>query len=128
MNAIEAVLGAAYLDGGLDAARRFVRAAWMDAMVAQALPPKDPKTALQEWLLGRGMPLPSYALESAEGPSHAPRFVIRVQASGKSGVGTAGSKRAVRAWDNCRFASRRSRSSARRSFSWPKWSARSTRR
>lgn len=94
-DAIEAVLGAAYLDGGLDAARRFVRAAWMDAMVAQALPPKDPKTALQEWLLGRGMPLPSYALESAEGPSHAPRFVIRVQASGKSGVGTAGSKRAA---------------------------------
>ena len=92
-DAIEAVLGAAYLDGGLDAARHFVRLVWMEAMVGQALPPKDPKTALQEWLLGRGMPLPSYTLDSTEGPSHAPRFVIRVSASGKSGVGAAGSKR-----------------------------------
>ena len=92
-DAIEAVLGAAYLDGGLDAARRFVRAVWLEAMVEQALPPKDPKTALQEWLLGRGMKLPNYAVESAEGPSHAPSFVIRVSACGKSGVGTAGSKR-----------------------------------
>jgi ribonuclease-3 len=92
-DAIEAVLGAAYLDGGLDAARRFVRTVWMDAMVGQALPPKDPKTALQEWLLGRGMALPSYLVESAEGPSHAPSFVIRVSVAGKSGTGMAGSKR-----------------------------------
>ena len=92
-DAIEAVLGAAYLDGGLEAARRFVRAVWMDAMVGQTLPPKDPKTSLQEWLLGRGMQLPAYVVESATGPSHAPVFVIRVTASGKSGFGTAGSKR-----------------------------------
>lgn len=92
-DAIEAVLGAAYLDGGLEAARRFVRAGWQEAMVGQALPPKDPKTALQEWLLGRGMALPSYLVESAEGPSHAPSFVIRVSASGKTGTGTARSKR-----------------------------------
>ena len=87
------MLGAAYLDGGLDTARRFVRAVWMDAMVGQALPPKDPKTSLQEWLLGRGLQLPTYVVESAHGPSHAPVFMIRVSASGLSGVGTAGSKR-----------------------------------
>ena len=92
-DAIEAVLGAAYLDGGLDAARRFVRAAWMDAIVAQTLPPKDPKTSLQEWLLGRGMQLPSYVVESSSGPSHAPVFVIKVSALGRSGLGSAGSKR-----------------------------------
>lgn len=92
-DAIEAVLGAAYLDGGLDGARRFVRAGWMDAMVGQTLPPKDPKTTLQEWLLGRGMKLPTYMVASAEGPSHAPIFVIEVSASGKTGSGTAGSKR-----------------------------------
>ncbi len=94
-DAIEAVLGAAYLDGGLQAARQFVRATWCEAMVGQALPPKDPKTALQEWLLGRGMKLPAYTVQSAEGPSHAPRFVIRVEASGRTGTGTAGSKRAA---------------------------------
>ena len=94
-DAIEAVLGAAYLDGGLEAPRRFVRTVWGEAMVAQALPPKDPKTALQEWLLGRGMALPSYTTESTEGPSHAPRFTVQVAACGKVGTGAAGNKRAA---------------------------------
>ena len=94
-DAIEAVLGAAYLDAGLEAPRRFVRAVWSEAMTAQALPPKDPKTELQEWLLGRGLPLPSYTLESAEGPSHAPHFVMHVLACGKTGRGAGGNKRAA---------------------------------
>ena len=94
-DSVEAVLGAAYLDGGLEPARRLVHQAWESAMTGQALPPKDAKTALQEWLLGRGQPLPVYAVESATGPSHAPRFVVRVTASGLSGVGEAGNKRAA---------------------------------
>lgn len=94
-DAVEAVLGAIYLDGGLEPARAFVRSAWSNAMEAQALPPKDPKTALQEWLLGRGLPLPNYVLESADGPSHAPRFLIRVEAAGRSATGEAGAKRAA---------------------------------
>ncbi|WP_419731276.1 ribonuclease III [Lichenicola sp.] len=94
-DSVEAVLGAAYLDGGLEPARRLVHQAWESAMTGQALPPKDAKTALQEWLLGRGQPLPVYSVESATGPSHAPRFVVRVQASGLSGVGEAGNKRAA---------------------------------
>ncbi len=89
------MLGAAYLDGGLEAARRIVRAVWNDAMTGLMLPPKDPKTTLQERLLGRGMALPSYRLESAEGPPHAPRFVIQVEADGRTGTGAAGSKRAA---------------------------------
>ncbi|MBC7799996.1 MAG: ribonuclease III family protein, partial [Gemmatimonadaceae bacterium] len=48
-DAMEAALGALYLDAGLDAARRFVRGAWGDAMTGLVLPPKDPKTGLQEW-------------------------------------------------------------------------------
>ncbi|WP_428393790.1 ribonuclease III [Lichenicoccus sp.] len=94
-DAVEAVLGAAYLDGGLEAPRRFVRAAWDEAMLGQTLPPKDPKTALQEWLLGRGLALPVYKVVSAEGPSHAPRFAIEVGARGCVGAGMAGSKRAA---------------------------------
>ena len=94
-DAVEAVLGATYLDGGLEPARKFVRKAWDGVMVGQALPPKDPKTALQEWLLARALPLPVYTVSSAEGPSHAPRFVIRVEAVGRSGVGEAGAKRAA---------------------------------
>src|ERR1700692_3637015 len=53
-DALEAALGALYLDGGLDAARNFVRRAWHDAMVGQVDPPKDAKTALQHWALKRG--------------------------------------------------------------------------
>ncbi len=94
-DAVEAVLGAAFLDGGLEPARTFIRTAWAGMIEAQTLPPKDAKTALQEWLLGRGRNLPLYVVESAEGPSHAPVFVIRAVAGALSGVGTASTKRAA---------------------------------
>jgi ribonuclease-3 len=48
-DALEAALGALYLDGGLEPARAFVRRAWNGAMIAQTAPPKDAKTTLQEW-------------------------------------------------------------------------------
>ncbi len=92
-DSVEAVLGATYLDGGLEPARAFVRSAWSSVITGQTLPPKDAKTALQEWLLGRGLPLPVYVLEAAEGPSHAPRFTIRAEAAGRSAIGEAGTKR-----------------------------------
>lgn len=92
-DAMEALLGAVYLDGGLEPARGFVRMHWNDVMKGQIEPPKDPKTALQEWLLGRGQKLPDYEVLSVEGPSHAPCFSIAVTAMGKTGEGAAGSKR-----------------------------------
>ncbi|MBC7800475.1 MAG: ribonuclease III, partial [Gemmatimonadaceae bacterium] len=94
-DAMEAALGALYLDAGLDAARRFVRGAWQDAMTGLVLPPKDPKTGLQEWLMARGLPLPIYVVDSRSGPSHEPEFVISVTASGQTGQGRAGSKQAA---------------------------------
>ena len=92
-DATEAAIGALFIDGGLEAARGFVRRAWAQAMDAQPAPPKDAKTALQEWAQGRGLPLPDYALASREGPPHAPVFVIAVTVAGQTGTGTAGSKR-----------------------------------
>ena len=92
-DAMEASIGALYLDGGLDVARRFVRNAWTPAMDHLVLPPKDPKTALQEWLMARGLALPIYDEQARSGPSHAPVFVISVTALGQTGTGTAGSKR-----------------------------------
>ena len=68
-DALEAALGALYLDGGLDAARDFVRRAWNDAMIGQAEPPKDAKTALQEWAQKRGLELPAYAVTGRSGPA-----------------------------------------------------------
>ncbi|MDN7352404.1 ribonuclease III [Acetobacter senegalensis] len=94
-DALEAVLGAVFLDGGLDPARKIVRQAWKPMLDAQARPPKDPKTALQEWVLARGQVLPVYETIGADGPSHAPLFVVEVRAGGQSGEGRAGSKRAA---------------------------------
>ncbi len=90
---MEAVLGALYLDAGLDAVRVLVRAEWAPAIDAQLSPPKDSKTALQEWMLARGLGLPEYAEISRAGPSHAPSFVIEATGGGQSGSGEAASKR-----------------------------------
>jgi ribonuclease-3 len=92
-DALEALIGALYLDGGLEPARAFVRRTWQPQMEAQVTPPKDPKTGLQEWALGRGRKLPTYATEVQSGPSHNPVFTITVTVDGVTGRGTAGSKR-----------------------------------
>jgi ribonuclease-3 len=94
-DALEAALGAIYLDGGLEPAREFVRRAWNDAMTGQAQPPKDAKTALQEWAQKRGLELPVYRVAESSGPPHAPVFVVTVTAGDLSGSGTAGNKRAA---------------------------------
>ena len=94
-DAMEAALGALFLDAGLDEARRFVRGAWEPRIEAQILPPEDPKTTLQMWLQGRGKPLPVYEVVNTQGPSHAPKFNISVSGGGKSGKGEAGTKRAA---------------------------------
>jgi ribonuclease III len=94
-DALEAALGAIYLDGGLVPARDFVRRAWSDSMIAQETPPKDAKTALQEWAQKRGLDLPVYKVTERSGPPHAPVFVVTVTVGDRDGVGTAGSKRAA---------------------------------
>jgi ribonuclease-3 len=94
-DATEALIGAVYLDGGLAPARDFIRRAWAQVMEGMAEPPKDPKTALQEWLLARAQGLPAYEVVSREGPPHNPRFVIAVSGGGARGEGSAGSKRAA---------------------------------
>ncbi len=94
-DAVEAVIGALYMDGGIEVARGFVRRAWDDAMTGQAAPPKDAKTALQEWAQGRGHDLPHYIVTARDGPPHAPVFVIAVTVDGRTGSGTAGTKRAA---------------------------------
>ena len=94
-DALEAALGALYLDGGLAQARAFVRRAWDDVMTRLETPPKDAKTTLQEWVQARGLGLPDYVVASRVGPPHAPEFVVTVAAGGSTGSGTAGSKRAA---------------------------------
>jgi ribonuclease-3 len=94
-DALEAALGALYMDGGLDVARDFVRRAWNDAMTVQAEPPKDAKTALQEWAQKRGLELPAYAITTRSGPPHAPQFTVTVTVGTTNAAGTAGNRRAA---------------------------------
>ena len=93
-DACEALLGAVYLDGGLDAVRVLVDRFWRPQAKAMKAPPKDPKTTLQEWAQARGYPLPDYVVVSNYGPSHAPHFVIDVTVKGQEPArGEAGTKR-----------------------------------
>ena len=75
-NACEALIAALYLDGGLAAASDFIHRHWTALMEAQAEPPKDPKTALQEWTQAHSMGLPVYREVERTGPPHAPVFEI----------------------------------------------------
>ena len=74
----EAVLGAVYLDGGLEAARQIIMTLWQDVFAAQTEAPIDNKSALQEWLMQRSKPLPQYEIIDRSGPDHAPEFTIAV--------------------------------------------------
>jgi ribonuclease-3 len=94
-DALEALIGALYLDGGLAVARDFIRRVMGDVVDRQFIPPKDPKTALQEWALKRALALPAYEVVAQSGPSHAPHFVIRVTVGDAAASGEAGSKRAA---------------------------------
>ena len=89
----EATIAALYLDGGLDAARRFVHRFWRPLMGAALRPPKDAKTELQEWAQARALALPQYREVSREGPPHAPRFFIEVNLDGLETVSASGSSK-----------------------------------
>ncbi len=79
-DAIEALIGALYIDGGIEVGRDFIKRHWLTQLdnQRQAEQLADPKTVLQEWAQARGMPLPVYKVVRREGPAHAPKFVIEV--------------------------------------------------
>ena len=93
-DALEALLGAVFVDAGFDAAARCVEALWGERLESQVLAPRDPKTALQEWAQARRLPLPIYREVGREGPAHAPVFVVDVAIEGyEAGRGRGASKR-----------------------------------
>ena len=95
-DAMEAVIGAMYLDGGLEVARAFIHRYWQKPAMHAEAAPDDPKTALQEWAQGHGLPLPSYKVLENSGPAHAPKFVVEVTVKGHTPAQAEGaSKRAA---------------------------------
>jgi ribonuclease-3 len=90
-NAYEALVAALYLDGGFEAAHRFVRAEFAQEAEAREQELEDPKSRLQEVLQGQGRPVPRYAVVGEEGPSHSRRFAVECRlddGSATLGVGT----------------------------------------
>jgi ribonuclease-3 len=81
-DACEAVIGAIYLDGGIEPARQVVVPVWQQFAQEEVKPPKDPRTALQEWSQGRGLPLPEYQLRGQQGSAHQPEFLLQVSIPG----------------------------------------------
>ncbi len=85
---MEAVIGALFLDGGIEPARAFVLRQWAPLLSGQVAAPKHPKAALQEWASAAGRRVPHYDLISRSGPDHAPKFTVAVSI-GKIGPVTA---------------------------------------
>ena len=89
----EAVIAALYLDGGLEAARGFVHRCWDPLLQAAEKPPRDPKTALQEWAQGRGRGLPVYETIDVTGPAHKRVFTVSARVEGVEPATASGSSK-----------------------------------
>lgn len=93
-NAMEAILGAIFLESGFEVARKIIIDIWTDMAAAEIVAPKDSKTALQEFVQKNGHgDLPTYEYDEPKGESHNPEFTVTVTALGKSATGVGASKK-----------------------------------
>jgi ribonuclease-3 len=98
-DALEAIIGAIFLDAGFDAARSVIERL-LSPLLEQLDPSdsgKDPKTALQEFLQAQRQPLPQYALLTTRGEAHAQEFEIEctISSLGVRALGIGASRRAA---------------------------------
>ncbi len=98
-DAVEAIIGAIFLDSGFESARDVLLTWYSPRLNALSLEQdeKDPKTLLQEYLQGRRAPLPQYDVVKIEGESHAQLFTVtcRIQSHPSATQGVAASRRAA---------------------------------
>ena len=93
-DAMEAMLGAIFLDSGFEVAQKIIIDLWHDMAAAEIVAPKDAKTALQEYVQKHDSgALPVYEYSEPNGASHNPEFTVTVSALGKSATGTGASKK-----------------------------------
>jgi ribonuclease-3 len=90
----ESLIGAVYQEAGYDVADALVRRLWAEYIDMKEMSARDGKTLLQEFVQGRGQPIPTYTMTERSGPAHEPLFTIaaRVQDEGDE-MGQGGSKR-----------------------------------
>jgi ribonuclease-3 len=83
-NGLEALIGAAYLDGGFAAGRALLLRLYAGHLANLPLqgPEKDPKTRLQEYLQARGLPLPEYCVVEVAGEDHDRTYTVTCQVDG----------------------------------------------
>jgi len=95
-DACEAVIGALFLDGGLEAARTFYDEFWAEELAGLTKRPKDAKSRLQEWAASKHLPAPVYETIARKGPDHRPVFEVEVTIAGlAAGRGEGSSKQSA---------------------------------
>jgi ribonuclease III len=93
---VESLIAAIYLDGGLEASRRFILKFWQKRATRIDAGRRDAKTELQEWAHARFAVTPSYRVDDRSGPDHDPRFTVTVEIPGVAPeTGVERSKRAA---------------------------------
>ena len=101
---VESIIGALFLDKGIDAARTFIINHWSGRIESAKAAPKHPKSALQEWCAANNRKMPEYAVEKKEGPPHAMIFKVSVTVKGFEPVmATANSKQSAETDAAARF-------------------------
>ena len=79
---VEALIGALLIDGGIDAAQRFILTLWEPDLTGQRKAPQHPKSGLQEFAAANGRKPPVYEVVARTGAAHAPTFTIKVTVPG----------------------------------------------
>ena len=79
---VEALIGALLIDGGIDAAQRFILTLWEPDLTGQRKAPQHPKSGLQEFAAAKGRKPPVYEVVARTGAAHAPTFTIKVTVPG----------------------------------------------
>jgi len=94
-DAVEAVLGAAWLDGGMRAIKKIFKTVFLPELDQLTKSPisKNPKGDLQEYAQQKGFPIPTYTLIETTGPEHDRRFTLEVHLNNRSWSATATNKR-----------------------------------
>jgi ribonuclease-3 len=90
----ESLIGALYLDGGYEHCSRLIEMHWQDILHTMHRPPQHPKTTVQEWAQGKGLPLPDYEIVSQSGPDHSPVFEVCLKVKGHPPITVTGRSRA----------------------------------
>lgn len=92
-DAVEALIGAVYLDGGMEAAASLITTLWQQDIKADIVPPKDHKSTLQEWSQQMGYGIPHYEIIDRSGPAHAPVFTLELTVQDKRVTATGSNRR-----------------------------------